>query len=491
MTILDRYFAKTILLHTLMVMAVLLALMTLVTFIGQQDDIGQGSYNVSGAFLVTLLQLPQQTYELLPIGALIGAITGLGGLARDSELTVVRAAGVSVSRIALSAGLAGLVVAALLWVIGEYFAPPADQYARQYKIFSRYSQLEITGSRSAWIREGPWFINVRRQAAENLFGGVYVYELDEERRLKLVGRAETATQDPTGRWVLSNYAETRLGEERVDARTVARLVTGFAAAHGSLRIQGAPQGKRPRFFRLGDRVLVANLQARRGCRRLRLRSPIRLRALALGGCRRTHGARHLGGGIVRADHPDTGEQRAGLRSQSAVGRLGADAPPVGGFRSRHLADPLAADDARTAGEVQEAATRRIEGNPRETGGQGQEHRGSAGNGEQAIGLRQVPHADRSHPEHGGAQRKPDERIGPVEWPVFRGLEPDSPGLHAERLSAAGPAPSEVSEERENDHGVIEVSDQSLGRGQDCLATRERKPREGRDECEGDDEEQVV
>ena len=223
MTILDRYFAKTILLHTLMVMAVLLALMTLVTFIGQQDDIGQGSYNVSGAFLVTLLQLPQQTYELLPIGALIGAITGLGGLARDSELTVVRAAGVSVSRIALSAGLAGLVVAALLWVIGEYFAPPADQYARQYKIFSRYSQLEITGSRSAWIREGPWFINVRRQAAENLFGGVYVYELDEERRLKLVGRAETATQDPTGRWVLSNYAETRLGEERVDARTVARL----------------------------------------------------------------------------------------------------------------------------------------------------------------------------------------------------------------------------------------------------------------------------
>ena len=122
-TILDRYLAKTVLLHTLMVMAVLLALMTLVTFIGQQDDIGQGSYDVAGAFLVTLLQLPQQAYQLLPIGALIGAIIGLGGLARDSELTVVRAAGVSVGRIAVSAALAGLVVAALLWVIGEYFAP--------------------------------------------------------------------------------------------------------------------------------------------------------------------------------------------------------------------------------------------------------------------------------------------------------------------------------------------------------------------------------
>ena len=225
MTILDRYLARTVLVHTLMVMAVLLALMTLVTFIGQQDDIGQGSFDVSGAFLVTLLQLPQQAYELLPIGALIGAIIGLGGLARDSELTVVRAAGVSVARIALSAALAGVVGAALLWVTGEYFAPPADQYARQYKIFSRYSQVEFTGSRSAWVREGPYFINVRRQAAENLYGGVYVYELDEERRLRMVGRAETAAQDSSGRWVLTNYAETRLAEDETTARTVERLVT--------------------------------------------------------------------------------------------------------------------------------------------------------------------------------------------------------------------------------------------------------------------------
>jgi lipopolysaccharide export system permease protein len=230
-TILDRYFAKTVLLHTLVVMGVLLALMTLGNFIGQQDDIGQGSYNVSGAFLVTLLQLPQQAYELLPIGALIGAIMGLGGLARDSELTVVRAAGVSVARIAVSAALAGLVVAAVLWVLGEYFAPPADQYARQYKIFSRYSQLEFTGSRSAWIRQGSHYINVRRQAAENLFGGVYIYELDDDRRLQLVARAETATQDDSGRWVLTTYGETRLGEDHVEARMLPSLVTeqGFEA----------------------------------------------------------------------------------------------------------------------------------------------------------------------------------------------------------------------------------------------------------------------
>lgn len=225
MKLFDRYLARTVLLHTLMVMGVLLALMSLVTFINQQDDIGQGSFQVAEAFFVTLLQLPQQAYELLPIGALIGAITGLGGLARDSELNVLRTAGVSIARIAGSAAMAGVAVAAALWLIGEYFAPPADLYARQYKMFSRYSQLEIAGSRSAWVREGPWFINVRQQAAENLFGGVYLYELGPDRKLRRVGRGETARQDADGRWVLGSYAETTLAGDRVETRRRAREVT--------------------------------------------------------------------------------------------------------------------------------------------------------------------------------------------------------------------------------------------------------------------------
>lgn len=218
MTLLDRYLARTVLLHTLMVMAVLMALMTLMTFIGQQDDIGEGNYRVGDAFLYTLLSLPQRAYELLPVGTLIGAILGFGALARDRELIVVRAAGVSIARIAGSAALAGLGVAALIWVIGEYFAPPADQYARQHKMFSKFSQVEIAGSSSAWVREGSWFFNVRQQAADRLFGGVFVYQLDAGHRLRLVGHAETASQNAAGRWILSNYAETRLEADRTETR---------------------------------------------------------------------------------------------------------------------------------------------------------------------------------------------------------------------------------------------------------------------------------
>lgn len=218
MRLLDRYLARTVLGFTGLVLAVLLALMTLMIFIEQQDDIGKGSYGLGDAFLFTLLSLPQYAYELLPIAALIGAILGLGGLARDSELTVVRAAGVSVARIAGSAALAGVVIAALLWVLGEYVAPPARDYARYHKIFSMFSQLEIAGGRSAWVRQGPWFINVRRQSADRLFGGVFVFRLDADRRVERIGRAETASQDADGRWILTRYAETRLADDHVETR---------------------------------------------------------------------------------------------------------------------------------------------------------------------------------------------------------------------------------------------------------------------------------
>jgi lipopolysaccharide export system permease protein len=79
--ILDRYLYRTVLVYTLMAMGVLLALGGLVTFISQQGDIGVGSYSAADAFLFTLLNMPQQAFELLPIGAMIGALMGLGNLA--------------------------------------------------------------------------------------------------------------------------------------------------------------------------------------------------------------------------------------------------------------------------------------------------------------------------------------------------------------------------------------------------------------------------
>jgi lipopolysaccharide export system permease protein len=224
-TRIDRYLARAILAYTGMVLAVLVTLTSLFTFISQQDDIGVGSYDVRDAFVFTLLSMPQQIFELLPIAALIGGILGLGGLARDSELTVMRAAGVSPLRLGASAAMAGVVVLAVMWTIGEYAAPPADQYARQLKVFSKFSEFNAAGSRSSWSKDGPLMVNIRQQTAGNMFGGLFVFELGPDRDVRRIVRADRATDLGGNRWRLDNYAETRFLPGRAEAeRDAAREV---------------------------------------------------------------------------------------------------------------------------------------------------------------------------------------------------------------------------------------------------------------------------
>ena len=98
MNLLDRYVIRALLGGAALVLTVLIALGALFLFANQQDDIGVGTYSAIDALWFVLLNLPQQLYEFMPIGVMIGALLGLGALARGSELTVMRAAGISVTQ---------------------------------------------------------------------------------------------------------------------------------------------------------------------------------------------------------------------------------------------------------------------------------------------------------------------------------------------------------------------------------------------------------
>jgi lipopolysaccharide export system permease protein len=162
--ILDRYLYRTVLIYTAMAMGVLLTLGGLFLFITQQGDIGVGSYSAGDAFLFTLLNLPQQAFELLPIGAMIGALMGLGNLAAGSELVVTRASGVSVWRIAWPVGLAGLTLSLIMYGIGEYAAPPMAQFAKREKTTNKLADVSFAGSSSAWVKDGNLILRVQTGA---------------------------------------------------------------------------------------------------------------------------------------------------------------------------------------------------------------------------------------------------------------------------------------------------------------------------------------
>jgi lipopolysaccharide export system permease protein len=206
---LAKYIIRTVLGYTGLVMLMLLALGALFLFIGQQDDIGTGGYTMLEAAKFVALNLPSQVFDLLPVSALIGALLGLGNLARGSELVVMRASGVTTARFCVWLGLAGLLLAVLMFVLGEFVAPPLQKYAMQLRVFSKYSEFSFAGERGTWARDGDTIISVEQQSANTRYGGVQLFQFDRERRLLSVGRAESASLDASNRWQLENYAETR------------------------------------------------------------------------------------------------------------------------------------------------------------------------------------------------------------------------------------------------------------------------------------------
>ncbi len=257
MPILGNYIVRTVLAYTALVMLVLLALGALFLFIGQQDDIGTGGYTATQALLFVALNLPSYLFQLLPVGVLIGALLGLGNLARGSELVVMRASGVTTARFCVWLGLAGFILALLMVALGEFVAPPLEKYARQLKVFSKYSEFSFAGNRGTWVRDGDTIISVAQQSADARYGGVQVFRFDSGRRLLGVGRAESASVDDANGWQLEGYAETRFEDGRtvVDRSATKELRTTLSAEFLGLAVV------EPETMGLRDlRAYIAHLQ---------------------------------------------------------------------------------------------------------------------------------------------------------------------------------------------------------------------------------------
>jgi lipopolysaccharide export system permease protein len=217
MTVLDRYLVRTVLGAVALVMLVLLILGGLLVFFSQQGDIGVGHYTAADALWYTVLNLPQQVYELLPITALIGSLLGLGHLARGSEITVVRATGVSVTRLAGTALIAAAILIAFEGLLGEFVAPQLQEAANQQKAFSQFNSVGFGGGTGAWVRDGDLILNVARQSGSRHFVGMQVFELSPQHTLLSIGHAASATAVGHRKWLLGGYTESRFTADGVTA----------------------------------------------------------------------------------------------------------------------------------------------------------------------------------------------------------------------------------------------------------------------------------
>jgi lipopolysaccharide export system permease protein len=212
MRILDLYIGKILLRHILVTIVVLLGLFVFVTFIDELGDLDKGRYGITQIVQFVILKIPKILYEVFPMAALIGSILGLSVLARDSELIVMRAAGVSIQRIVGSVLKVGVILALLAMVMGEIISPFTETKAQKIRSESMQTNIGQESNTGVWLRDDNTYVNIGEVLPDLTLLRIKIFEFDSRNFLRFLSTAEQGVYKDQ-RWLLQGLKRTMIDDE--------------------------------------------------------------------------------------------------------------------------------------------------------------------------------------------------------------------------------------------------------------------------------------
>jgi lipopolysaccharide export system permease protein len=236
--ILDRYIFRTVAGATLAALLVLLLLESFLTLLAELEEVGKGDYDFAAVLRYLALIQPQRLYELFPMALLVGGLLGMGALAAGSELIVMRAAGLSLTRLTRSALQAGLLLSVAVLAIGEFAAPQLEKSAKEQRAMAKSENMAIRGGRGFWARDGDHFIHVRAVLPGIRLVDVHLFKIGPESRLETITAAQGARYQE-GRWVLEGISRSTLNGDAVQTEQLSSLAVASAISPRILDVLAA------------------------------------------------------------------------------------------------------------------------------------------------------------------------------------------------------------------------------------------------------------
>ncbi|MDX8352106.1 LPS export ABC transporter permease LptG [Cognatiyoonia sp. IB215182] len=153
--ILHRYFARRFLMTFLGVFTVFFLIMIFIDLTEQFRRHGRSDATMVEIVTLSLLNIPQAIYQILPLIMILATIALFLSLARSSEMVVTRAAG----RSAIRALVAPLIVALCLGglavgVLNPIVASTSKEYELRSGALRGDSSVVSIGSSGLWLRQG-------------------------------------------------------------------------------------------------------------------------------------------------------------------------------------------------------------------------------------------------------------------------------------------------------------------------------------------------
>ncbi len=208
-SVFSRYIARRLLARAGILLFGLAALMMLLDFLANGDQVIAGSDSVLLPILrYTVLRLPEIVAQLLPITAMLAGLLTFAELARHSELTAMAAAGVSKARLAAAVLPVAVLIAVVQFLIEDQAVPVAVGRLRAWGIGDYAPAGDAEG---VWLRHGDDILRLHGlDPAAGRIDGVTVFQRDPDGNLVARLAAPSATYEDGG-WTLHDVTRTLVG----------------------------------------------------------------------------------------------------------------------------------------------------------------------------------------------------------------------------------------------------------------------------------------
>ena len=226
MSILQRYFAVSIIQAVSFVAVAFLGLISFMDLSGELPSVGKGGYDFQNALMYVLLQVPGNVYQVMPVAALIGTIYTMAQFASSSEFTIMRASSMSTRTAAAMVFKVGILFVLVAFVFGELITPRTAPLAERVRLAAKGSTLSAEFRSGMWTKDsihtegvkgpviGTRFFNVRQIRPDGQLVDVRLYEFDPNMRMRALITAAGGRYQGNNTWRLTGVSETLFSNSR-------------------------------------------------------------------------------------------------------------------------------------------------------------------------------------------------------------------------------------------------------------------------------------
>lgn len=206
------YLAKTTLVSTFSLIAILLGIDALITFIVQAGQ-ANANYTTWDALTFALWRLPSDLYLILPVCGFLGVLFGLGSLSANNELIAMRAAGCSLWQMCRGVLIGAAVFWLLALLLASYISPVTRHIAYYNANKAQNHQAVLALANQSWVKSGNQFVLIGQVFPGGRLSNVTQFTVDGQRLKRITQSPNVTVKDQ--QWRLHHPTMTSMNLNKI------------------------------------------------------------------------------------------------------------------------------------------------------------------------------------------------------------------------------------------------------------------------------------